>query len=133
MGQFAFGHPFLDGNGRAIMLVFGELCYRAGFGIAWEGTKKADYLEALTQELDNPQSAPLNAYLAHFIADRVPHDVYSKTLNDLPGLSGIERFIDEGREVVGYTSDPAAKENYEAYTAERYAALRAEEDETGKA
>ncbi|KKL73311.1 hypothetical protein LCGC14_2076180 [marine sediment metagenome] len=133
MGQFALGHPFLDGNGRTIMLVFGELCYRAGFGIAWEGTRKADYLQALTQELDDPRSAPLNAYLAPFITDRVPHAAYSRTLNELPGLSGMERFMDEGREVTGYTSDPAAKDAYEAYMAVRYAAMRVEEDETGKA
>lgn len=124
MGQFALGHPFLDGNGRTIMLVFGELCYRAGFGIAWERTSKADYLEALTLELDDPRSAPLNAYLAPLITNRVPHAAYSRTLNDLPGLSGMERFIDEGRKVVGYTSDPAAKEAHEAYMADRYAARR---------
>lgn len=133
MGQFALGHPFLDGNGRTIMLVFGELCYRAGFSIAWEGTTKADYLEALTLELDDPRPAPLNAYLARHITGRVPHSAYSKTLNELPGLSGMEHFIDEGRKVVGYTTDPAAKEDYEAYMAARYAAMRADEDETGKA
>lgn len=133
MGQFALGHPFLDGNGRTIMLLFGELCYRAGFGIAWEATTKADYLTALTQELDDPRSAPLNAYLAPYIADRVPHAAYSRTLNELPGLNGMERFIDEGREVVGYTSDPAAKKAYEGYMANRNAALRVEERmKTGK-
>ena len=127
IGQFAFGHPFLDGNGRTIMLVFGELCYRAGFGVAWEGTTKSDYLSALTQELDYPGRKPLNAYLAPFITGRVPHSAYSKTLNELPGLSGMERFIDEGREVVGYTTDPGAKEAYEAYMAIRTAAMRVKE------
>ena len=33
MGQLAFAHPFLDGNGRTILLVFMELCYRARFAI----------------------------------------------------------------------------------------------------
>lgn len=31
MGYFAYGHPFLDGNGRTIMLVHGVLAQRAGF------------------------------------------------------------------------------------------------------
>lgn len=130
IGQFALGHPFLDGNGRTIMLVVGELCYRAGFGIAWEGTTKSDYLEALTQELDDPRPTPLNAYLAPYITGRVPHVAYSKTLNELPGLSGIERFINEGREIAGYTSDPGAEEAYKAYMAVRYAAMHVEEDKT---
>lgn len=124
MGQFAFGHPFLDGNGRAIMLVFGELCHRAGFGIAWERTTKTDYLTALTQELDDPRSEPLTTYLTPFITGQVPHAAYSETLNELPGLSGMARFIDEGRDVVGYTSDPASKKVYEAYAAIRNAAMR---------
>lgn len=124
IGQFAFGHPFLDGNGRTIMLVFGELCYRAGFGIAWERTTKADYLNALTHELDNPRLKPLNTYLAHFITGCVPHKTYSETLIKLPGLSGMERFIDEGLEVAGYTSDSTAEEAYKAYVTARYAALR---------
>ncbi|WP_118137066.1 Fic family protein [Oceanicella sp. SM1341] len=132
LGQFALGHPFLDGNGRTIMLVFGELCYRAGFGIAWEGTDKTDYLDALTRELDDPRPAPLNAYLAPYIAARVPHEAYSKTLNELPGLSGMERFIDEGREIAGYTSDPGAKKAYEAYMAARNAAIRIEQVKTVK-
>ncbi len=133
MGQFAFGHPFLDGNGRTIMLVFGELCYRAGFGIAWEGTTKAGYLEALTRELDDPRSKPLSAYLAPFITDRMPHETYYRTLNDLPGLSGMERVMDEGQKVVGYTSDPAASEAYDTYIADRHSAIRGIEDGTGKA
>ncbi|MDR0810509.1 MAG: Fic family protein [Gemmobacter sp.] len=39
MGYFVDGHPFLDGNGRTLMLVFGELCFRHGFSIAWERTR----------------------------------------------------------------------------------------------
>lgn len=128
MGQFAHGHPFLDGNGRTIMLVFGELCYRAGFGIAWESTAKADYLEALTHELDDPRSKRLNSYLTPFITNRIPHAAYSRTLNELPGLSGMEHVIDEEREVAGYTSDPEAKETYEAYMAARYTEVSAEKE-----
>src|SRR5580658_4371514 len=33
MGLFAFGHPFLDGNGQTMLLVHMELCHRSGFSI----------------------------------------------------------------------------------------------------
>ncbi|SDS87926.1 molybdopterin-guanine dinucleotide biosynthesis protein A/cell filamentation protein [Pseudomonas asplenii] len=38
MGLFAFSHPFLDGNGRTILLIHMELCFRAGFSITWAAT-----------------------------------------------------------------------------------------------
>jgi cell filamentation protein len=128
MGRFACGHPFLDGNGRTIMLVFGELCYRAGFSIAWEKTEKIDYLTALTQEMNSPMPGSLNTYLTTFITERLPHEIYSKTLNELSGLSGMERFIDEGQEVAGYTSDPEATEAYKTYMAAHYLARNRDED-----
>ena len=45
MGYLAYGHPFLDGNGRAIMVVHAELAQRAGFSIDWAATGKAAYLD----------------------------------------------------------------------------------------
>ena len=33
MGYLAYGHPFLDGNGRTIMTVHSVLAQRAGFSI----------------------------------------------------------------------------------------------------
>jgi cell filamentation protein len=33
MGYFAYGHPFLDGNGRTIMVVRTELAERAGISV----------------------------------------------------------------------------------------------------
>jgi cell filamentation protein len=48
MGYLAFGHPFLDGNGRAIMTVHAMMAQRAGFSIDWSQTNKGDYLGALT-------------------------------------------------------------------------------------
>jgi cell filamentation protein len=40
MGYLAYGHPFLDGNGRTIMTVHSVLAQRAGFSIDWSATKK---------------------------------------------------------------------------------------------
>nr|WP_235999866.1 SbcC/MukB-like Walker B domain-containing protein [Bradyrhizobium uaiense] len=49
MGYLAYGHPFLDGNGRSIMLIHAELASRAGIGIDWAATDKDKYLAALTE------------------------------------------------------------------------------------
>ena len=38
MGYLAYGHPFLDGNGRTIMTVHSVLAQRAGFSIDWSAT-----------------------------------------------------------------------------------------------
>jgi cell filamentation protein len=59
MGYLAYAHPFLDGNGRTIMLLHAALAHRAGFSINWAATGKADYLSALTKELDNPGTVTL--------------------------------------------------------------------------
>ncbi|MCP6134429.1 Fic family protein, partial [Klebsiella pneumoniae] len=54
LGLLADAHPFLDGNGRTILLVFMELCHRAGFAVDWSGTSKRDYLAALSAEINQP-------------------------------------------------------------------------------
>jgi cell filamentation protein len=63
MGLFAYGHPFLDGNGRTMLIVHSELCYRAGFSIDWSKTFKTDYLNALSGEIKNPGHGVLDSYL----------------------------------------------------------------------
>lgn len=70
MGLMAYSHPFLDGNGRTIMLAHQELCYRAGFHIDWMKTDKSRYLSALTAELQNPGKGLLDSYLAPFVVDK---------------------------------------------------------------
>ena len=63
MGLFAYGHPFLDGNGRTMLVIHSELCHRAGFCIEWHRTRKADYLAALSAEIASPGKGILDAYL----------------------------------------------------------------------
>ncbi|KQS75971.1 Fic family protein [Rhizobium sp. Leaf383] len=63
MGLLKFAHPFLDGNGRALMLVHDELCRRAGFHIEWGLTSQKEYLKALTLELHDPKGKHLDTYL----------------------------------------------------------------------
>jgi len=87
MGNLAHTHPFLDGNGRTLMVVHGELAARAGSHINWSQTKKDEYLKALTEEI-NSASGRLDAYLKPFIREgALDRDDRAKILETLPGLS----------------------------------------------
>lgn len=66
MGHFAFGHPFLDGNGRTILLIHMELCHRAGFSVRWDLANRTDYLSALTAEIISPGKGILDRYMVQF-------------------------------------------------------------------
>lgn len=128
MGYFAHGHPFLDGNGRTLMLVFGELCFRHGFSIAWERTSKSDYLNALTEELATPEKGILDRYLTQFVAGPIGHDQYTKALEELPGLDGLDRFLDDDLKAVDYRSDKGAASIYAEAMKGRYAAYKASKE-----
>jgi cell filamentation protein len=109
MGYLAYGHPFLDGNGRAIMVVHGVLAQRAGFSVDWAATTKSDYLSALTQELDSPGKGHLDAYLRPFVREAVGDDRLTAMVAQAPGLDG-----NSGQnEVLGKTNDPALQARYE--------------------
>ena len=71
MGYLAHGHPFLDGNGRTIMVIHAVLVQRAGFSIDWAATDKNAYLDALTKELDDPGKGILDAYLKPYVRPAV--------------------------------------------------------------
>lgn len=131
MGYFAHGHPFLDGNGRTLMLVFGELCFRHGFSIAWERTSKSDYLNALTEELATPEKGILDRYLTQFLTGPIGHDQYTKALEELPGLDGLDRFLDDDLKAVDYRSDKNAASIYAEAMKGRYAAYKASNEEPG--
>jgi cell filamentation protein len=109
MGYLAYAHPFLDGNGRTIMVVHAVLAQRAGFSIDWAATAKVDYLSALTKELDDPGKGHLDAYLKPYIRKAVTDDRLAVEIAQAPGLDG----TDEQNEILGKTSDPALKIRYE--------------------
>ena len=71
MGSLAHAHPFLDGNGRNIMVLHTEMAYRAGISIDWAQTDKTAYLTALTTELNDPGKEHLDDYLKPFIQSAV--------------------------------------------------------------
>ncbi|SDI51678.1 cell filamentation protein [Pseudomonas flavescens] len=91
MGQFAFAHPFLDGNGRTLLLVFMELCYRAGFAVDWSRTKKDDYLRALSDEIREPARGHLDHYLKPFLVDITSRDQWPEIIGSIRGLDGLDK------------------------------------------
>lgn len=115
MGFFAYGHPFLDGNGRTMLLVHCELSHRAGFSIDWSATKKGDYLAALTSEIEAPGQGHLDQYLSVFIRDQAGRPKWSEVLSSLPGLDG----MDESTQVDGDLNDPAIAAQYRRYEEKR--------------
>ncbi len=112
MGYLAYGHPFLDGNGRTIMVVHTELAQRAGFSIDWAVTDKAAYLAALTKELEQPEKGILNAFLKPFIGSAIGREKLSGHVMRVLGIDGSTRETTSAHEVLGSYSDPALRERY---------------------
>jgi cell filamentation protein len=87
MGLLAYGHPFLEGNGRTLMVVHGDLARRADIHIEWERVEKLPYLAALTTELEGPGAGRLDAFLAPYVRDGARHLAQTVTmLARNPGL-----------------------------------------------
>jgi cell filamentation protein len=114
MGYFAHGHPFLDGNGRTIMVLHCMLAQRAGFSIDWSATSKNDYLVALTKELEDPRKGHLDAYLKPLIKSAISPDAFAANIAAAPGLDG-----ESEDTVLGTTDDPELKAKYEAQELKR--------------
>ena len=114
MGQLAFAHPFLDGNGRTILLVFMELCYRAGFAINWSETSKDDYLHALSDEIRDPLKGHLDSYLKPFVVGITSRDEWPEMIGGIRGLDGFDK------EGITYESldNPEVQQIYKGYRAQ---------------
>jgi cell filamentation protein len=116
MGYLAYGHPFLDGNGRTIMVVHSVLAQRAGFSIDWAKTDKTDYLLALTKELDAPGKGILDSYLKPFMGEAIAYEKLGASVMQAPGLDGKS---DDTNTVLGKTTEPDVKARYEQQKIER--------------
>ena len=116
MGYLAFGHPFLDGNGRAIMVVHAVLAERAGFSIDWTATSKTAYLNALTQEIAQPGARNLDLYLKPFLRDPVGSEKLARHVVNTRGLDGATA---EENRVLGSVSDPEVQARYAAQRLQR--------------
>jgi cell filamentation protein len=112
MGYLAYGHPFLDGNGRTIMVVHAELAQRAGISIDWAATSKADYLTALTQELERPGKGHLDVYLKPYIRAAVGHDLLAQHVVQTQGLGGNPHEPLDANQVLGKFNDPVLEARY---------------------
>ena len=115
MGLFAYGHPFLDGNGRTMLVVHSELCHRAGFCIEWQRTRKTDYLAALSEEIASPGRGILDGYLRPFVGDHQERAWWGGAIGTLPGLDG------RGTEdtVEGEYSDAEVSQKYRQFQERR--------------
>jgi cell filamentation protein len=118
MGFLAYGHPFLDGNGHTIMTVHSVLAQRAGFSIDWSVTRKDDYLDALTREIETPSKGHLDTYLKPFMRDPISYERLATAIVQAPGLDGSVQDA-ELNEVLGNTDEPVVKAQYGAMLTKR--------------
>ena len=118
MGYLAYGHPFLDGNGRAIMTVHSVLAQRAGFSIDWSATTKHAYLDALTKEIETPSKGYLDTYLQPFMRHPIAYEQLAAAIVQAPGLNAGVQNAALG-EVLGDTDERAFKAQYEAMLTKR--------------
>jgi cell filamentation protein len=116
MGYLAYGHPFLDGNGRTIMVVHTELAQRAGVSIDWAATSKSEYIIALTKELEKPGIGYLDAYLSPFKLSSIGLAGLAGHIARTPGLDGNSS---PQLTVLGKVDDPALKARYEKQKRQR--------------
>lgn len=115
MGFFAYGHPFLDGNGRTMLVVHSVLCDRAGFSINWSRTEKSAYLSALSGEIETPDKGILDDYLKDFIAPPLDKGEWEGAIQSVRGLNGLLS-VDT---IEGTFDDPAISQKYQEFDKRR--------------
>lgn len=132
MGLFAYGHPFLDGNGRTMLIVHSELCDRAGFSVNWSDTSKADYLAALSREIDSPKDHALDQYLSRFVGAKIPRERWFESIAAIDGLdgAGARASVDAADVVDGDYGDAKIAARHKTYEARRGGVIAAD-DESG--
>lgn len=76
----AHAHPFLDGNGRTIHRIHGELVRRAAISIDWTQIPHERFLAALTEDLHEPNRGFLDRLIAPFIHPNPARDIIPEHL-----------------------------------------------------
>lgn len=115
IGLFAYGHPFLDCNGRSMLVVHAVLCHRAGFSIDWTRADKAGYLAALSAEIEQPNQGVLDRYLHHYISPASDPGTWAAIMPRIRGLDGAA----PGDTVEGSFTDPAVSRQYREFEQRR--------------
>ncbi|MGY2292317.1 Fic/DOC family protein [Pseudomonas sp. SDO528_S397] len=115
MGFFAYGHPFLDGNGRTMLVIHSVLCSRAGFSINWSRTDKPAYLSALSAEIETPDKGILDAYLKGFIEPPLAPGAWEVAIHSVKGLNGLV----STDTVEGSFDDPVVSRKYQDFDQRR--------------
>lgn len=87
LGTLAFAHPFLETNGRTLMTVHSDMANRAGFHVAWQDIGKAEFLQALTDELRRPGTALDRLLAPHIRPGPMPLQDTAARLGANPGLN----------------------------------------------
>lgn len=111
MGLFAWGHPFLDGNGRVMVAVHTELMARAGLMVNWAASGKEAYLAALTHELESPKDRALDAYMLPLVQPLRGRQSWVEQIRNLVGLDGTNEDI--GADIAYDDDDPVAQRRYD--------------------
>ncbi|WP_130928725.1 Fic family protein [Pseudomonas sp. Sample_20] len=115
MGLLALAHPFLDGNGRTILLIYTELCYRAGFSIDWSQTTKDGYLAALSAEILEPNERSLDEYLKPHVVPAAERKDWPALIGGIQGLDGLDKEDLDYQKLDGSQPQP----QYKGYLVER--------------
>lgn len=72
LGDLAYTHPFLDGNGRAIFTFFDDHIRRTGQLLQWHNLDKDEFLLALTKQIDRPAGDFLDEVLQAWLVPLPP-------------------------------------------------------------
>jgi cell filamentation protein len=107
MGYLAYGHPFLDGNGRTIMVVHGVLAQRAGFSVDWAATTKSDIFPRLRRNSTVPARAT-SIRISSASCAKLTIVLQRKSLKRPASMENSRQ-----NEVLGQTNDPALQARYE--------------------
>ena len=91
MGYLAYGHPFLDGNGRTILVVHADLAERAGISIDWAATGKAETSPRERDELTAPAKDGSTPTLSRLSARRLAGSALQAMSRSLPALPVIRK------------------------------------------
>lgn len=105
-----------------MLIVHTELCARANFSIDCSNSKKTDYLQALTNELQTPDKGLLDSYFGPLIQGLADRKIWVDHIKSLPGLDVANSIGDN----MAYSADDLlARKRYEVASQLRQKSFKA--------